>query len=276
MMSTISRPRVPTLEKVATLLGLFTPTQPAWRLGDIARELGWDKATALRILNALVDTRFLERAEDGVFEVGVLPVELGAVYLSRQPNRRRVLSEMRRLAESTNLTTQVGVLDGGYVTIIASQEAQSAVKAAAMLGERLPIHASAVGKAILSQLDDSEIKKLLPKKLARFTEATITDREHLLAEIATVRSTGISLVNGEFAEGLCAVAVAIPRGYFGSALAGLTCAGAPPSIVPAAWQKAEELLRSLDLGAPRFGHEGDSAGDPTVASTARDDHRERS
>ena len=244
-MSAISRPRVPTLEKIVTLLRLFTLSDPRWRLAEIARELDWDKATALRILRALVETRFLEREEDGSYQIGILPVELGSVYLSIHSQRRRLLNEMQRIAEATNRTTQIGVLHGRDVTIIASQEARSAVRAAAMLGARLPAHASAVGKAILSQLSDQEIRQRLPAKLERFTDTTIVSRDVLLKQCAAVRETGLAFVDGEFDEGLYAVAVSIPHPAFGSGLAGLTCAGAPPSIVPEAWKRARKLLTDL-------------------------------
>lgn len=241
----MSRPRVPTLRKAAELLELFSHEQPTWRLRDVALAVGWDKSTAYRILEALVDCRFLDRTPDGEYQVGVLPLELGAVYLSTDPVRRLLVSEVQRIADASGLTTQLGVLDGARVAIVTSHEGTSPVKAAAMLGQRLPLHASAAGKAILAQLADEELDGILPDELEPYTARTITSRDALLAAVAIVRESGVAVAEGELAEGLDAVAVPLGRGRIGTTVAALTCAGPPAAVMPAAWETARAALQEV-------------------------------
>lgn len=147
-----SHARIPTVHKLAQLLEVFTPAQPRWRLADLARELGWDGATTHRFARALADISMIDLDEDGNYTVGVLPQRLAAVAAGSEPGRHDLLQRLAEIAEQTELTTQVGLLDRGEAVVVASQEGRGALNAAASLGERLPLHATAMGKAMLVQL----------------------------------------------------------------------------------------------------------------------------
>lgn len=243
-MGEIVRARIPTLQKMAQLLHVFTPTRPRWRLEELARELNWDGASTHRFLKALAALRMLEMHEDWSYSLGTLPVELAAVYMSTDPRRRELLDRLEGLSDATGLTMQIGILDGDRLAIVASQEGRSALKAAAMLGERLPLHATAGGKAILSEIADSEIADLLPEKLEGFTANTLTTRTGLLVAIGETRASGIARARSELTHGLDAVAIALPAGYFDSRPAALTCAGPAPADGSRQWEQAEEVLEA--------------------------------
>jgi IclR family KDG regulon transcriptional repressor len=236
------RPRIPTLRKMAELLQLFTPERPEWRMSELAREMGWSEPTTHRFLAAMVEIDMLSPRPSGAFGVGVLPVRLGAVYMSAEPRRQALLARTEQLAEQTGLTTQVGVLDGAAVSIVASREGSSAIKAAANLGERLPLHATAAGKAILSQLPGHGI---LPRRLERFTDATLTDRDELRAQVAAVAAGELARADSEWAPGLYALAVPVPAGWFEGHAAAVSCAGPSPALGTGEWELAAELLAGL-------------------------------
>jgi len=236
------RPRVPTLHKMGDLLQLFTPDRPVWRMTELAREMGWTEPTTHRFANAMVEIGMLAQTPDGGFTVGLLPVRLGAVYMGVEPHRQALIDRLDEIVEETGLTTQIGVLDGGTVSIIASREGRSALNAAANLGERLPLHATALGKVILAQVDAGA---LLPGRLESFTERTHTVREEVLAEVAEVERTGLARGDSELAQGLYAVAVPLPAAYFDDRPAGLACAGPGPELVPDECKRAETVLAGL-------------------------------
>jgi DNA-binding IclR family transcriptional regulator len=237
-----ARARVPTLRKMRVLLEAFTPARPTWRVLELSREIGWDPATTHRFLRALVEIGMLESDEDLTYRIGILPLKLAAVSGSAAPGRRELLARVAAIAEETGLTTQVGVLDEGRVAIVASEESRGALNAAALLGERLPLHATAGGKVILAQLPDDEVEALLPATLPSFTDHTITDRAAVLEQVRTARETGIAHAESELSLGLHATAVPLARGLFGSQPAALTCAGLSRDLVPDQWDAAEQIL----------------------------------
>lgn len=238
-----ARPRVQTIEKIGQLLGQFAPGEPAPRLTELAEALGWDLATTHRIAGALVEIRLLARHEDR-YSLGPFTAELAAVYLSQSPRRRRLAELVVEITRESGLTTQLGVLTAGRVQIVESCESTAPIKATAMLGMRLPLHASAAGKAILAGLGDEELAGLVPEKLESFTAHTLASRGALRAELQVVRETGLARVDQEFAAGLCAVAAGVPT-QPGEAPSAITCVGPPPLVDPAPWARAETLLGEI-------------------------------
>jgi DNA-binding IclR family transcriptional regulator len=233
---------VPTLLKLGDLLRAFSTEHPTWRLSDLAAHLAWDLATTHRFLKALEDINLLD-LRDGQYHIGSLPFELSAIALTDEPLRAELLRWVEEVSAETNLTTQIGVLDDGGVAIIASREGRGAIKAAAMLGARLPLHATAAGKAILSQYPEADLAALLPQRLEAFTQHTITDADALRVELIAARSSGLAGVASELTEGLDALAIPIPAGMFGAAPAALTCIGLSRSLVADQWEVAERVLR---------------------------------
>ncbi len=240
-----ARARIPTVVKMVQLLRAFTPATPTWKLLELSRNLGWDGATTHRFLKALVEARMLDVDSDLRYRIGPLPLQLAAVAASVEPGWKELLSRLPEVADRTQLTTQIGVLDAGAVSIIASHESGGALKAAASLGERLPLHATAGGKAILAQLSDAEIVETLPAKLERFTEHTIVSRTALIDQLNTVRESGLAFVDSELSLGLSAAAVAIPSSWFGTAPAALVCAGLSRDLVADQWEEADRTLLEL-------------------------------
>ncbi len=246
-----SKPRVPTIHKIGELFAVFTTAKPSWKLQDLARQLEWDAATTHRFLKALVDIRMLDYDdESAVYSVGLLPLELAGISDSASPRRRELLAQIAQIGEESELTTQIGVQENDVVAIVASHESSAALRAAAMLGERLPLHASAAGKAILTQITDEEIEALLPRTLESFTSRTITDRAELIEQVQKGREDGTTFVEGELSDGLYALAIPVPRNHFSSQLAGVTCAGISREIAPAKWEIAETALRELAATFP--------------------------
>jgi IclR family transcriptional regulator, KDG regulon repressor len=238
-----NKPRVPTVMKLGELLRAFSTERPSWRVNDLAGHLKWDVATTHRFVKALVEIRLLDQRDSG-YHIGSLPFELSAIALTDEPQRAELLRWIEEIRDETNLTTQIGVLDDGAVAILASRESRAAIKAAAMLGARLPLHATAAGKAILIQHPDDAIAALLPPTLEAFTSQTIVDRGMLMSELRAARESGIAGVASEVTEGLDALAIPIPAGFFGSAPAALTCIGLSRSLVPEQWEVAERALRA--------------------------------
>jgi DNA-binding IclR family transcriptional regulator len=244
------RPTLATLDKLVELLQAFSPERPVWPLNDLSRHLRWDKATTHRFVTKLVELSFLERDGDGNYGHGTFALELWARSLGASPVRQRLTRAMGEIAARTGLTTQVGFLDGAQVVITLSEEGTMLVNAAARLGARLPVYATAIGKAILAQLDDEEIGGLLAEGLEPHTDRTITTRARLLEEVAAVRDTGVAHAWSELAEGLDAVAVPLPRSVLG-AIAGIGCAGPSAGsplrreVVETELRKAAEELRRI-------------------------------
>ncbi|MFC6823681.1 IclR family transcriptional regulator domain-containing protein [Halopelagius fulvigenes] len=69
-------------------------------------------------------------------------------------------------------------------------------------GERMPLHLNAPGKSLLASLPDDRLTEILGESdLTARTEATLTDRDELEAELRRIRDNGFSFCRGEQFEG---------------------------------------------------------------------------
>jgi len=77
-------------------------------------------------------------------------------------------------------------------------------------GVRLPLHATAMGKALIAHLPDNELDALLQRlKLERLSPATITDLAQLRTTLKEVCQCGYAVDQGEFSADLRCVAAPI-------------------------------------------------------------------
>jgi IclR family acetate operon transcriptional repressor len=97
-------------------------------------------------------------------------------------------------------------------------------------GERRPIHATALGKALLAAAPHGEIEKVMARGCHRYTDRTITTLAAMKLELARIRERGYAVDDEEGVAGLRCVAAAI-RGQRNEALAAISIS-APAAVMP--------------------------------------------
>src|SRR2546430_6472055 len=123
-------------------------------------------------------------------------------------------------------TSYSAVLRRDAVVPIEVVEADRPVRIVSPLGEGLPLHSTAAGKALLAFEPDDALRALLPDGLPRFTERTVTDRQALLQQLRSVATAGYAVDGGEHVEDVRAVA-APGRDYTRTLVGTLAGVGAP-------------------------------------------------
>ena len=117
---------------------------------------------------------------------------------------------MQTLVEEIGETCNFTMRDGVDVIYIDRVEADWPLRLHLQPGSRVPLHCTASGKLFLSRLPARERRRLLATlPLTRHTGKTIIDPGALEDALCTIRRTGISTDDGEFLDGLIAVAVPV-------------------------------------------------------------------
>ncbi len=180
---------------------------------------GISKPSLLRCLTTLETRRYVEHDRGtGVYRLGVafLPVKARHIDMLLQRTRRH-LTELR---EQLRETAILGLLDGNRVLCLDVAESEEPLRVRRTAGEREPLHASALGKAIAAELGDERVSSLLAAEgMARLTDRTITDAETYLAQLAEIRGRGYAVDESEHEPHVGSVAVAMPGDRF---IAGLS------------------------------------------------------
>jgi len=198
------------VERVCAILNLLQESIDGVSLIEIAEATELPKSSAFRYLWTLEAYRYVERdAEAGMYRLG-----LGFVGMqSRQVEvlRQRARPVLERLRDEFGETVNLGVLDGDSAIYLEIVESRRTVRLAAKRGDRDPLHATALGKAIAAYLPEERVRELLiTSGMPARTINTITSASDYVAELANVRRVGHALDNGENeVDGRC-VAVVIP------------------------------------------------------------------
>lgn len=98
------------------------------------------------------------------------------------------------------------------------------------LGNKLYLHNTAVGKAILAKLPEDRVTEIVDRwGLPRQTDNTITDEDELRDELETVQERGYAFNRGENIDKMWAVGVAV-TGRDGQVVGAFSVAGAAESM----------------------------------------------
>ncbi len=186
-------------------------------LAEIVRRTGLPRSSAHRILERLVQLRWLRR--DGRdYELGMRLVELGSLALHQDRIHRAAIPLLRDLHRATGLVVHLAVLDGSDVVYLEKIGGQMVAAIPTRIGGRQPAHCTAVGKAILADNPPADID--LTSGRTRFS---ISNERQLAAELAKVRAHGIAFEREESLVGFGCVAA--PIGPAGAAVAAVSVCG---------------------------------------------------
>ncbi|MBB3396178.1 IclR family transcriptional regulator [Rhizobium sp. BK060] len=171
----------------------------------IAQETGNSRSSTHRILQYLAKSGYAEQTENGSYVVGSRLVSLSARVFGVVPVLQIARSIMRRLVDEVGETCYLATYLPGdnFCTYVHRVESANLVRHVQPLGVRLPLHAGAVGKAILTALPDFDFSKL---ELVPFTVHTLTTEAALQQGLELVRSKGYAVSVEERVLGIAGVA----------------------------------------------------------------------
>ena len=185
-----------------------TPGKP---LSVIAEETGQSPATVYRILVTLEGRDMVEfDTEEQHWHIGPRAFTIGARYLRRTSLVDRARPILRKLMVATGETANLGVEKDGAVLFLSQVETQSNIRAFFPPGTLSPMHASGIGKALLSQMDEERLARFLQTvEFEGFTEKTITNAVALREDLSTIRRDGFSVDDEEKSAGMRCIAAPV-------------------------------------------------------------------
>ncbi|WP_415383317.1 IclR family transcriptional regulator [Halosimplex sp. TS25] len=100
--------------------------------------------------------------------------------------------------------------ENGVGVYLYHRRGDSSIRMDPHIGQRVPLHATALGRTILAHLPDESTESILEEhELPKYTSQTIADRTKLREELRAVREEGIAFDDEMRHEGLRCVAAPI-------------------------------------------------------------------
>lgn len=176
---------------------------------ELSEEMDLTKGGVYKHLNTLRQLGFVTR-ERGEYTVGLKYLQLGGNLRTKYPGWTTIKRKTRTLADRTGEGAVFMVEDDGKAVTLFRETGSQGFQTRTRVGTRHPIHQMAGGKAILSQLPESEVREILDSvDLSSATEQTITSRAELFEQLETIRERGYAVNREESTEGVVAVAVPV-------------------------------------------------------------------
>ena len=192
---------------------------------EIADRIGTTKATVHNHLRTLEKQDMVVQEKTGEYDIGLRFLDVAHYAKSRFPISQIVEDEVDKLAEESGEMALFTVEEHWKGVTLYVAFGENAVQTPIYIGNREPLHNTAVGKAILAHKPREEIERFLEEEgLTAVTEQTITDREEFLNELEEVRERGIAYNRQEAIHGLVGVGTPIKR-HDGSVTGALSIIG---------------------------------------------------
>lgn len=196
------------LGKAVTILRAFTPDDQVLALAELVRRTGLHKATVHRLARDLVRARLLDRVETGYRLSGGL-FELGMRASVERSLLEMAMPFLQDLYERTHETVHLGVLEGQEVVYVAKIGGHRQAVAPSRTGGRMPLHCTAIGKALLAHADSGLQHQVLTGPLERRTPRTIVAPGLLRRQLEGITERGVAFEREESAIGLTCIAAPV-------------------------------------------------------------------
>jgi IclR family transcriptional regulator, KDG regulon repressor len=216
-----AKARLSSVANSIRLLTSFSGEEDELGITILAGRLRLAKSTVHRLAATLTSAGFLEQnSETGKYRLGVALFELGALVRRRMDVANEARPKLRELLEKTGETVQLGIVDHYSVLYVYEMESPRAIRMAAAVGARAPLHCTAVGKVLLAFQPQDYVKQVIETGLTAYTPKTITKRDAVLGMLDDVKLRDHAIDDEESESGLRAIAAPV-RNHTGAVIAAL-------------------------------------------------------
>lgn len=196
------------LGKVMTILHAFSADDHGLSLAELQRRTGLPKGTLHRVAGDLVGAGLLDR-RDGDFHLGSHLFELGMLASVERTLIEVATPFMEDLYERTHEVVHLGIREGTEVVYVAKVAGHKGARTPTRVGGRMPLHATALGKALLAHAPQDVWVTVLSGPLDRLTPRTLTAPGRLRSQLDQIVQQGVSYEYEESTMGVVCVAAPV-------------------------------------------------------------------
>jgi len=241
------------IDRAMQLLDALAAEAEPVALKKISSTTGLHPSTAHRILNDLVQGRYVERVDSGMYQLGMRLLELGSLVRGRLSVREAALEPMHQLHKLTGQTVNLSVQQGDEIVYVdRAWSERSGMQVVRAIGGRAPLHLTSTGKLFLSALEPRQVRSYVTRTgLAGSTKNSLTNFDGLDRELSLVRRHGYARDNEELEIGVRCIGAGIYDDS-GKLIAGLSIS-APAQRLQDGWVK--QLVETAQGISEALGYE---------------------
>lgn len=199
---------------VLELMEYFARRRRPATLAEIADDLGWPRSSTFNLVGTIAEKGWLyePRARGGYYPTPRW-LTLARTVADAEPLPEAAHLLAAEIADRTGETTAIGALAGIFVIFLDVIESTQSVRYFAQVGDRVPVYASSVGRAILAQLSQDERRAIYRKiKFEGFSATTPMTAEIIEGELRAAEERGFHQSSSEYIPDLAGVSLPLSIG----------------------------------------------------------------
>ena len=201
---------IQSVTRALKILEVVATAEHPIRLSAISARENLHVSTAHRLLATLGASGFVEHDAHGHYRVGITAFRVGASFAEVVDLRGRIQPMLLELSTRTSETANLAVRAGHEAVYIDHVLGNKVSKLFTQIGQRVPLHCTAVGKALLASCAADERDRLLGSlALEAFTPHTITSVRRFRRALCEIRLRGYAVDREEHEVGVACVAAPV-------------------------------------------------------------------
>lgn len=208
-----TKPYGTVLLKAAKIMD-FLADNPNKTLQDISLATDMTNSTTLKILDTLLLIGYVSRDRTKNYRLGSKLIRYANQYINQTDLVEMSLPYLEKLQKSIDETIHLGVfVDNEILYVNKLEPKHQTIRMSSKVGITRPLYSSAMGKAVLAELNDEDYKSYLESTLlVPHTENTITNSLKLLSELQKIRETGIAFDDEEMEKDIFCIGASLKKG----------------------------------------------------------------
>ncbi|NUB93773.1 IclR family transcriptional regulator [Haloterrigena sp. SYSU A121-1] len=176
---------------------------------ELADEVEFSKSTVHEHLATLAEEGMV--VKDGhAYRLSLRFLDIAEAVKRTIAEHDIVCEQVRELADATGEVVHFGAKEAGCVVYIEKSKGDAVVQTEAKVGDRMPMHSTALGKSILAELPAEDVERIAAEYgLEKRTGYTITSLDELQAELEKTASRGYSIDDEENIPGMRCIGMAV-------------------------------------------------------------------
>lgn len=181
---------------------------------ELAEDLGWPRSSTFKIVATLASRGYLyEPRGRGGYYPSPRWLVLAEAVTQADPLPDKYQRLVRDLMQATGETVAIAAPAGIHAIFVDVAESLQPVRYFAAVGDRVPIHATSAGRALLAQMPREERARLYRKiDFVRYSATTPVNAKAVEARIDEAEEIGWHQSNIEYTPDLAGVALPLPGG----------------------------------------------------------------
>lgn len=252
--------KVQSLDRTFDILELLGNEQNGYNLVQISEKLDLPKSTVHRLIGVLIQRGFVRKStETGRYRLGPGFIGLCSNYLNNLELKTESSPYMDELSVTTGNVVFLAIRQDDKMVYVDSKEQINSLRKYAIIGQRKPLYCTSLGKALLMDLSETEVRILLANEtFEKRGPNTHSNIESLLQDLKECKRRGWTLDDQEAEPAINCVAAPI-RDYRGQVIAAISTSwilAQHPEMIPE--QMAELVKKCASSISYNMGYTGSS------------------